>query len=223
MKSDVPQSPRTGEIKKPGPGRPSIKDIEARNLQLIEKARDVFLEKGFEETTIAEILDAVGMAKRTVWSRYGNKRALFKAAIQNAIDGWVVPVEKLRSAETDNIEDTLLRIARILVANFLTPTGLSLLRITNAEASRSPEIVAYTVERGTRPSLEYLSDLFERRISKGGDLPNAEGYALSFMNLIYSPVRSIAWGTSLTEETIDAHTEHCVRLFLHGIMHRTDA
>lgn len=220
--SDASQSHRKREVEKPGPGRPPMKDIEARNLQLIEKARDIFLEKGFEETTIAEIIEAVGMAKRTVWSRYGNKRALFKAAMENAVDGWVVPVETLKRAETGDMEETLLRVARILVANFLTPTGLSLLRITNAEASRSPEIVAYTVERGTRPSLEYLSDLFERRISNGGDLPNPAGYALSFMNLIYSPVRSIAWGTSLTEEMIDGHTKHCVRLFLHGIMHCAD-
>ena len=57
------------------------------------------------------------MAKRTVYLRYGDKTALFKAALERAIEEWIVPIERLQAAETDDLEETLLRVGHILVAN----------------------------------------------------------------------------------------------------------
>src|ERR1700733_2088209 len=94
-----------------GPGRPTL-----TNEELLDKALDLFLEKGFERTTIDAITASAGMAKRTVYARYGDKATLFKAALQRAIDDWIVPVEQLQAAETDDLEETLLAVARILIA-----------------------------------------------------------------------------------------------------------
>ena len=69
-----------------GPGRPTLS-----NEELLDKAVDLFLEKGFERTTIDAITASAGMAKRTVYLRYGDKTALFKAALQRAIEDWIVP------------------------------------------------------------------------------------------------------------------------------------
>src|SRR5580704_13171607 len=108
-----------------GPGRPTLS-----NEELLDKAVDLFLEKGFERTTIDAITASAGMAKRTVYLRYGDKTALFKAALQRAIEDWIVPVEQLRAAESDDVEDTLLRVGQILMENLMSPAGLRLLRIT---------------------------------------------------------------------------------------------
>jgi AcrR family transcriptional regulator len=204
----------------PGPGRPTRLQIEERNRELLDRALDLFLEKGFERTTIREITLSVGMAKRTVALRYGDKTALFKAVLKRAIDQWVVPVERLQAAETDDLEETLLRVARILVANIMSPAGLRLLRITNTESYRMPEIGAYTHEQGTRPTIDYLADLFRRRLSGGKDFPDAEQFALSFLNLVGVPGRTTAWGMHLQDSDVEKRTEHCVRLFLRGILQR---
>src|SRR5687767_11407701 len=76
-----------------GPGRPSREQSELRNRELLDTALDLFLERGFEGTTIEAIIATVGMARRTVYARYGDKITLFKAALQRAIDDWVVPTE----------------------------------------------------------------------------------------------------------------------------------
>ncbi len=44
-----------------GPGRPT-----RTNAELLDKALDLFLENGFERTSIDAITAAAGMAKRTV-------------------------------------------------------------------------------------------------------------------------------------------------------------
>jgi len=207
--------------KKVGPGRPTKQQIEERNQELLDHALDLFLEKGFEGTTIRDITASVGMAKRTVTQRYGDKVSLFKAALQRAIDKWVVPIERLRAAESDDLEQTLLAIARILVGNILSPAGLRLLWITNTESYRMPEIGAYTHDQGTRPTIEYLADLFRRRLSEGRGFPDAERYAMSFLNLVVgSPARTMAWGIPLDQADIEARTRHCVHLFLNGILFR---
>jgi len=204
-----------------GPGRQTPGQTEQRNMELLDKALGQFLEKGFERTTIDAISASVGMAKRTVYLRYGNKTGLFKAALQRAIEEWIVPVDRLRAAETDNAEETLLRIGQILVANIMSPAGLRLMRITNAESGRMPEIGAFTHEQGTAPTAAYLTDLIRRRIRPDGiEVPDPAEAAMAFLYLVVGgPASMTAWGIVLDERAIDKHTRYCVRLFLHGLLH----
>jgi TetR/AcrR family transcriptional repressor of mexJK operon len=199
-----------------GPGRPTLS-----NEELLDKALDLFLEKGFERTTIDAITASAGMAKRTVYLRYSDKTALFKAALQRAIEDWIVPVERLRAAESDDVEETLLRVGQILLENLMGPAGLRLLRITNAESARMPEIGAYTHQNGTAPTIAYLADLIQRRIPFRSDIADAQEAAFAFLYLVAcGPATMAAWGVVLDNAAIDRHTEYCVRLFLYGLLPR---
>jgi AcrR family transcriptional regulator len=196
------------------PGRPSLS-----NEALLDKALDLFLEMGFERTSIDAITAAAGMAKRTVYLRYEDKTTLFKAALERAINEWIVPVARLRAAEMEDLETTLLRVGQILLSNVMSPAGLRLLRITNAESTRMPEIGAYTYEKGTGPTLTYLADLLSRRL--GLALPDSEEAAHAFLHLVVGgPATATAWGVVLDETSIDKHTKYCVHLFLHGLLPR---
>jgi TetR/AcrR family transcriptional regulator, mexJK operon transcriptional repressor len=193
-----------------GPGRPTLS-----NEELLDTALDLFLEKGFERTSIDAITSAAGMAKRTVYARYGDKTSLFKAALTRAIEEWIVPVERLRAAETDDLEETLVAIGDILVANILSPAGLRLLRLTNAESVRMPEISTFSVRHGTEPTLHYLAELFERRSSNGADWILA---AQAYLNLVVGGVSNNAgWGMSIEPAEADRHVRFSVRLFLNGL------
>jgi TetR/AcrR family transcriptional regulator, mexJK operon transcriptional repressor len=194
-----------------GPGRPTLS-----NEELLDKALDIFLEKGFERTSIDAITAAAGMAKRTVYLRYEDKTTLFKAALERAINVWIVPVARLRAAEMEDLETTLLRVGQILLSNVMSPAGLRLLRITNAESTRMPEIGAYTYEKGTGPTLAYLADLLRRRLDL--TVADSEEAAQAFLHLVVGgPATATAWGVVLDEASIDKHTKYCVHLFLHGL------
>lgn len=202
---------------RPGPGRPRRDQVEQRNAELLDRALDLFLERGFERTTIDAIAASVGMAKRTVYARYDDKAKLFRAALQRAIDEMVVPVEKLRAAEREGVEECLLAIARILVDNLMSPEGLRLMRITNSESYRMPEIGAYTYDRGTRQTIAYLADLFRRlRTGQGAEMPDAEDAAIAFLNLLGGSARTAAWGMEPDPAEIQRQTRYRVGLFIHG-------
>jgi AcrR family transcriptional regulator len=197
------------------PGRPTLS-----NEALLDKALDLFLEQGFERTSIDAITAAAGMAKRTVYARYGDKTTLFKAALKRAIEEWIVPVERLREAEVDGLEDTLLAIGQILIANIMSPAGLRLLRLTNSESGRMPEIGAYNLKLGTEPTLAYLADLFDRHLGRGGaGFPEGEDAAMAYLNLVVGgPSNAAAWGVNLTPAEVDHQLRYSVKLFLHGIV-----
>jgi TetR/AcrR family transcriptional repressor of mexJK operon len=199
-----------------GPGRPTLSDEE-----LLDKALDLFLEHGFERTTIDAITASAGMAKRTVYLRYNDKAALFKAALRRAIEEWIVPIEQLRAVETEDLESTLLAIGQMLVSNIMSAAGLRLMRITNAESARMPEIGVYTYQNGTGRTIAYLADLIRRRVDLPYGLEDPEEAAVAFLYLVVSgPPTMTAWGMTLDQSAIDRHTRYCVHLFLHGLMPR---
>ena len=202
------------------PGRPTLS-----NEQLLDKALDLFLEQGFERTSIDAITASAGMAKRTVYARYGDKTSLFKAALKRAIDEWIVPVERLREAETGDLEESLIAVGRILVANIMSPAGLRLLRLTNSESGRMPEIGAYNLKLGTEPTLSYLADLFRRHLGRGsGGLKDVNEAATAFLNLVVGgPSNAAAWGVDLAPDEVDSQLRYSVGLFLHGIVPQRQA
>jgi len=203
------------EPQKRRPGRPSLS-----NEQLLDTALDLFLEHGFERTSIDAITSAAGMAKRTVYARYGDKKTLFKAALTRAIEEWIVPVQRLRDVETGDLEESLLRIGDILVRNILSAAGLRLLRVTNAESGRMPEIGAYNVQQGTEPTIAYLADLFSRHLGgESGQFAEADEAAQAFLYLVIGgPANAAAWGVQIDEAAIDRHLRYNVHLLLHGLL-----
>lgn len=204
----------------PNKGRPTKVQAEERNRKLLEISLEMFLQNGFEATRLSEIIQPLGITKRTFFSNYGNKITLFKAAIKHAIDNWIVPTSRLHEAEGDDLEETLLRIAGILSDNILSPMGVRLVRITTAASYQLPEISAYAYEQCTQPIIAYLADLFRRRLPSGDGFHDAEHYALAFMSLVTAPVRIVGWGVHLRKEEIDMHVGYAVRIFLNGLMQR---
>ena len=203
------------------PGRPTRSQAEARNRELLDKALDLFLENGFDGTTIEAITASVGMAKRTVYARYADKETLFRAALQKAIDDWIVPIDQLRKAETDDIEQTLHSIGRILVSNILNREGLRLMRITNAVSGQMPGIGEYALRQGTGPTLEFLAELLTRRLpQRFSDPDETAAMAYAFLHLVAGGSASImAWGVPLGKDEVERQTTIGVRLFLHGILY----
>lgn len=214
--SDSTEGP--GDAIRRRPGRPS-----RSNEELLDTAFGLFLEKGFAGTSIDAICAAAGMAKRTVYARYGDKETLFKAALTRAIDGWLVPIDHLRAQECDDFEASLLRIGAILLDNVLGVEGLQLLRLTNAEAVAMPDIAMENVRLGTAPTLAYLADLFHRNLGGAAQaFPAADDAAKAFLNIVVAgPASNAAWGMHVDPAAIDRHTRYSVGLFLRGV--RDDA
>jgi AcrR family transcriptional regulator len=203
-------------------GRPTREQAVARHVALLDTALDMFLDKGFELTTMEGVAAAVGMTKRTIYARYDDKAALFLATVQRAIERSIVGEEELRRADTGDLQETLIAIARMRVAFVMTPEGLKLQRIINTESYRFPAIFTMSYDQTARPVVDFLADLLRRHDSAGAiGVDRPEMAARLFMSMVVGgPVRIIVSGNRLSQEEIDDRITYAVRLFLNGVRSR---
>lgn len=203
----------------PGAGRPTREQSEQRHAELLDRALDLFLEHGYEQTTIEAVAASVRMTKRTVYARYEDKAALFRATVQRAIERWTQSEETLRSLETDDLETTLLAVARMRVAHVMTPEGMKLQRIINAESYRFPEIFTAAYEQATAPLITFLAQLLRRHRARGAiSVARPEMAAMVFLSMVVGgPARVIASGNRLSPREIEDRIVFSVGLFLNGI------
>lgn len=208
--------------KRPGAGRPTREQAAQRQTELLDHALDMFLANGFDATTIDGIATAAGMAKRTIYGRYPDKAALFEAAVQRAVDRWIIPVETLQTAETDDLEETLIAVARIRLDSFTSEAGVALQRILNAEGYRFPELYRLAYDQGTVPALHYIADLLRRHAATGGiEVEDAEVLGGAFLSMtVGGPATGALWGVIWDHDVLDARMRTCVRLFLDGVRPR---
>jgi TetR/AcrR family transcriptional regulator, mexJK operon transcriptional repressor len=207
---------------RPGVGRPTREQQEQRHQELLDVALDIFLERGFELTTMEDIATHVGMSKRTVYARYPDKGALFKAAVRRAIERYTVPRDVVEAVATDDLEETLAAIARLRIANLATPVGTKLQRILSAQSYRFPELFNAAFEEGTGPTVSFLSDLFVRYNKQGKvNVTEPQRAATAFLSLaVGGPARIIVSGNTLQDSEVEKHIRFAVSLFLDGVRRR---
>ena len=66
-------------------GRPTREEADARDVRLLDVATHLFMERGFDGTSIDAVAEAAGISKPTVYARYHDKRDLFAAVLRKRI------------------------------------------------------------------------------------------------------------------------------------------
>ena len=215
----MPMEVKSSPTARPRAGRPPRAQQEQRHEELLNIALEIFMEHGFERTTIEEIVTRVGMSKRTVYARYKDKAALFEATVRRAIERYTLPIEALEEVATDDLEETLMAVARLRIANMATPNATRLQRILSAQSYRFPELFDTAFREGVGPTIEFLCDVFRRHDALGEiAVPEPLRAAVAFLSLAVSgTARVIVSGSILAPDDIEESLKFAVGLFLDGV------
>jgi TetR/AcrR family transcriptional regulator, transcriptional repressor for nem operon len=68
-------------------GRPRGFDV----LEVVEAAKELFWEHGYEGSTLADLERATGLNRSSLYQAFGTKEALFVAALDSYIDSFIAP------------------------------------------------------------------------------------------------------------------------------------
>ena len=199
-------------------GRPSAADAARKQAQLLEAALDTFLARGYEQTTMEDIARVAQMSKRTLYSRYADKQAIFLAAVTTASERYTVSEQALQAIEQDDIRATLLAVAKLRLDNLSSPEGLRLQRILSTQSYRFPELQNSLFENYSGPTLDFLTRLFEKSTRAGRlAISDPRSASIAFLSLVLGgPARQIIAGSTPDNADLNARLEYTVTLFLDG-------
>ena len=72
-----------------------VKEAELRRSEILDAAQHLFYSKGYDETSIQDIIDAVGIAKGTFYHHFESKQELLDHLIDRMFGEVLVPLEML--------------------------------------------------------------------------------------------------------------------------------
>ncbi|BBG58714.1 Rut operon repressor [Providencia rustigianii] len=135
-----------------------------RHQALIAAAAEVFLQYGFEGTTLDMIIERAGGSRSTLYKSFGDKEGLFSAVVAYMIDDiFTEPDSKEPPLQT--IEAVLSFYGSRFLRNVVKPQSIGLYRLILGEYNRFPEISQLFFEQGPVQS-------YQRLTQKLAQLPN---------------------------------------------------
>lgn len=131
-----------------------------KRTEILEIAGPLFLEHGYQGTSMSRISAAVGGSKATLYAYFESKEALFEAYLQMRVHSRGAEVFAL-PRHSDDMELALTRLGLKYVELITGDDALAMMRLLYHEAPRFPEIGRIFHEtcilRGRGQLAEYLS------------------------------------------------------------------
>ena len=211
-------------IRRGGGGRPTREEAEARNVRLLDVATRLFMERGFDGTSIDAVAEAAGLSKPTVYARYHDKRDLFAAVLRGRIRRWLAPLSAAAEAQAieggpKSLKTTLHELSRHMIAYTLAPEAGACQRILSGQAVQFPELAKLANEEGWLRAVRGVSSILRQSAVRGEiKVHDPELAAHMFLNLVLGHSKRLAlYGIATDPETEERHRKAAVDFFLNGI------
>ena len=208
---------------KAGPGRP--KNLSKR-AAILNAAQVLFLQHGYEGSSMDAIAQEAGVAKLTVYNHFTDKETLFCAAIQAKCE---TQLSQLFVSPTDappsNLRECLLTIAHSFQALVDSPESLAIHRLMISQAQINPALAHLFYEATALRTLHKM-ELLLARITDAQqlDIANPKRAAEQFFSLLKGARNlQLLVGYQPDSATIDIHqhVEETVDLFIKAYQPRS--
>lgn len=165
----------------------------AKQRQILDGARQVFLEVGFERACMDHIAARAEVSKATVYNHFHDKKELFLACIREHTRVKHEALAALLGSPSGDVEGDLQRFGETLMGFLTTRDGLALRRIILADISRFPELGQVLFEEGPLALRHRLAAYLQEQAGAGAlRLEDAQLAAYQFILLcqgdLYLPV-----------------------------------
>ena len=137
----------------------------AKRRQILEGARKVFMDLGFDGASMGEIARAAGVSKGTLYVYFADKNRLFEAIVEAEAAEKAEVVFNLDPVREVTI--TLREFGQTYIALLCRPGGGSSIRTVMAIAERKPEIGRRYYENALQATINQLAAYLAARVKLG--------------------------------------------------------
>jgi AcrR family transcriptional regulator len=140
-----------------------VKKSEERKSDIVEAAKRLFQTKNYEKTTMQDVMDALGIAKGTIYHYFKSKEALLEAVVEHIVDNNIQEMQVLvKSAKGNALEKLrmLVEKGRIIGENaeiieeLHRPGNASMhIRLLAATLQKQAPLYAQLIEQGCKEGI----------------------------------------------------------------------
>lgn len=151
---------------------PKLNDCQAlaenpKRRAILEAAGRLFLERGFNATSMDAIAEAAPVSKPTLYSHFKDKGDLFGAVIGGRCCSMVHTIYEHTAAQHEDVETALRAIAHSFFDLIYAPDSISLYRIIISELKQFPALGVTLYDQSAVKILDILSSYLDQQNAKG--------------------------------------------------------
>ena len=189
--------------------------LDRRRQAFQQAARELFTDQGFEQTSLAEVVERAGGSLATLYKLFGNKEGLLDAVLSQSRDlGHDAILRHARSQLPPG--ETLHRIGTELSRIYLDPSNLALVRIVIGRSICNLDFARGFFDQSQMKTKLALRELFQRwrdaGIAMNGDPVMLADLFLSLLVFDFQ-IQAISHGflAPPTEQQLRARTDFFLR------------
>jgi TetR/AcrR family transcriptional repressor of mexJK operon len=195
-----------------------ITKLSPRGLLILDAAQNLFYNLGFDETSLAMIINEAGGSRRSIYNEFGNKHGLLMAVIQRQVK---TQSEILTSINRElDAKEALNQVCFKFVVGMLSPELMSLFRLVVQQVVKFPELGEMIYKNGPMtgilPLVDYLTWLTEQKVLK---IENCHFSAQMLMEMAKGPLHTrslLLPDKEANDEEILYQVTKAVDIFLHA-------
>lgn len=204
--------------RRPASPDPRSERTDRRRRAILAAASDLFLEKGYAATTLADVVARSGGSLATIYALFGNKRGLFEVVLREHAGPIIDSITVADGAR--DAEARLLAIGRLYLRRILDPRFIAWWRIMCTEAPHTAELRDIFLSREGGPVHQSLAAYLKSQSKAGAlDITDPERAAGQFFELVRGRLyrRALVGDPTVRRPAeVNAQVEAAVRVFLHG-------
>ena len=203
-----------------GRSRPNgRKRADTKRDKIVRSAAKLFLEKGYDNVSINDIIDVVGGSKGTIYSNFGNKEKLFEAVVQQMCSDVTIQID---TRPVGTVEEQLTRIGRSFVSKVLSPQILRFHRLMTSIGRTFPAAGRLFYDTGPQTVYQIVAEWIALHQREGNIRNDADPHRLAvlFHDMLIGE-QQLSWLTSASGEKdrgkrIEQTVRLAVTVFLQG-------
>ena len=192
----------------------------ARRQEVVQQVARLFLDRGYERVTIDDIVARIGGSKRTLYSQFGGKVALFEAVIKDMCAGVVGDLE--RGVDPSQPLDVQLgRIGENFLTSILDPKIIEQHRLLVSIGRGFPDLARMFFHAGPQSAYDTVAGWIHRQQAAGkivpGDPAQLSALFLDMLTGRHQLARLTSAGDWSTPRSVRATVKAATHVFLRGV------
>jgi TetR/AcrR family transcriptional repressor of nem operon len=157
-------------------------------IEILDKAVDLFWTKGYHSTSANDLVDGLGLSRSSLYDTYGDKRTLFIKSLKRYKHEFADAAIKMLQ-ETENVKETISIILQLIIdqdCNVANPKGCFMVN-TATELSGTDAEIAKIIDANRQDFEIAMENAFQLGQQKGqiSSKQNPQALARYFINIFF--------------------------------------